>query len=238
MMTVISDKALKSFLKTADKIIPPRLYLLTNDDAIEVLLTKLEAAFATGLIGLIQIRRKQVLAQVNGNEQLHDEALQIIALAQAYKVPVVINDDLDLAVKLGVGVHLGQGDGDVRIAKQQLALNQIIGRTCHYDGELIKEAQRDGASYAAMGAIFASSTKPKANTISRQQLVAGCQLGMDKGIDICVIGGLTAENIKQLLGLPITYIAVVGDIMDLPVERIAERCQQWQQALDDWQAPT
>ncbi len=216
-------------------MIIPKLYLLTNDDDISLLLTKLKTAFATNLIAVVQIRRKQVLAQPNGSQQLYDEALEIIALAQQYKVAVVINDDTALAAKLGVGVHLGQGDGDISTAKQLIAADQIIGRTCHGDSQLVKQALEDGADYATMGAVFASMTKPQASIISREQLNAGCQLSLDKPLNICVIGGLSAENIGQLAGLPLTYIAVVGDIMDLVVEQIAQRCQQWQQALSIWQ---
>lgn len=212
----------------------PMLYLLTNDDKFDLLYAKLEVALATGTIGLLQIRRKQVLSQPNGQEKLYDEAVRIVALAKLHKVPVVVNDDIVLAAKLGVGVHLGQQDGTINEAKQQLESDQIIGRTCHGDVELVKEARLAGATYAAMGAIFASSTKPTANIISRQQLIDGCQQTICNDIDICVIGGLTAENVKQLKGLPITYIAVVGDILDLPINLIAQRCQEWQQALTDW----
>ena len=212
----------------------PMLYLLTNNDKFELLYAKLEVALATNTIGLLQIRRKQVLDQPNGQEKLYDEAVRIVALAKLHKVPVVVNDDIALAAKLGVGVHLGQQDGTINEAKQQLESNQIIGRTCHGDVELVKEARLTGATYAAMGAIFASSTKPTANIISRQQLIDGCQQTIHDDIDICVIGGLTAENVKQLKGLPITYIAVVGDILDLPINSIAQRCQEWQQALTDW----
>ena len=212
----------------------PRLYLLTNDDAFELLFAKLEIALATGVIALLQIRRKKVLAERQGQAKLYDEATQIIALAKKYQVKVIINDDIELAAKLGVGVHLGQGDGDIKEAQERLLPNQIIGRTCHGDVNLVKEAKNVGADYAAMGAVFASNTKPNAVTITRQQLIDGCQ----QNIDICVIGGLTAENVTQLAGLPLTYIAVVGDIMDLPVDKIAARCQQWQQALHSWHAPT
>lgn len=212
----------------------PMLYLLTNDDKFDLLYAKLEVALSTGTIGLLQIRRKQVLSQPNGQEKLYDEAVRIVALAKLHKVPIVVNDNIALAAKLGVGVHLGQKDGTINEAKQQLESNQIIGRTCHGDVELVKEARLTGATYAAMGAIFASSTKPTANIISRQQLVDGCQQTIHDDIDICVIGGLTAENVKQLKGLPITYIAVVGDILDLPINSIAQRCQEWQQALTDW----
>lgn len=211
----------------------PKLYLLTNDDEFPILYRKLEAALATGLIALLQIRRKQILALPDGESTLYKEALKIVDLAKVYKVAVVINDDISLAAKLGVGVHLGQKDGDISDAKKYLAPNQIIGRTCHGDIDLVKEAKNDGVSYAAMGAVFASATKPNANVISRQQLMYGCQ----QGIEICVIGGLTAENITELVGLPIAYVAVVGDIMDLPMHQIAARCQQWQQALNTWNAP-
>ena len=211
----------------------PKLYLLTNDDEFTILYRKLDAALATGLIGLLQVRRKKTLQLADGASKLYEEACQIIQLAKTYRVPVVINDDSKLAEKLGVGVHLGQQDGDINDAKTVLVPSEIIGRTCHGNIELVKEAKRAGASYAAMGAVFASMTKPNANVISRQQLIEGCQ----QGIDICVIGGLTAENVSELAGLPIKYVAVVGDIMDLPVDQIAERCHQWQQALNKWHAP-
>ena len=218
----------------ASAIIPaPKLYLLTNDDEFTVLYAKLEAALATGLVALLQIRRKKTLQAVNGKVKLYEEAQQIVSLAKAHDVAVVMNDDVALAKKLGIGVHLGQQDGAIDDAKRYLAAEQVIGRTCHGDVALVKQAKEDGASYAAMGAVFASNTKPNADVISRQQLIEGCQ----QGIDICVIGGLTGENIIELAGLPITYVAVVGDIMDLPVEKIAARCQQWQQALSRWQTP-
>ncbi len=211
----------------------PKLYLLTNDDEFSLLYQKLEAALATGLIALLQIRRKQILALPDGESLLYKEALQIVNLAKTYNVPVLINDNIALAEKLGIGVHLGQQDGDLSEAAQSLAPNQIIGRTCHGDITLVKAAKNEGASYAAMGAIFVSTTKPNAATISRQQLIEGCQ----QDIKICVIGGLTAENISELAGLPIAYIAIVGDIMDLPVHQIAMRCQQWQQVLNKWNVP-
>ena len=211
----------------------PKLYLLTNDDEFALLYRKLETALATGFISLLQIRRKQVLSLPDGEAHLYQEARQITELAKAYNVPVVINDDIKLAAKLGVGVHLGQQDGDVKDAKQGLLSDQIIGRTCHGNVGLVKEAHDAGASYAAMGAVFASTTKPNADVISRQQLIDGCQ----QGIALCVIGGLTAENIKELVGIPITYVAVVGDIMDLPEQKIAKRCRQWQQALNEWSTP-
>lgn len=212
----------------------PKLYLLTNDDDFALLYRKLKIALATGTIGLLQIRRKRLLATENGAASLYQEAVKIVALAQQYQTPVVINDDTALAAKLGVGVHLGQGDGSVAAAKQQLLPDQIVGRTCHDDIELVRQAQADGADYAAMGAIFASKTKPNAQTVDQETLIKGCQQAMDSGMDICVIGGLSVDNIRQLQGLPIGYVAVVGDIMNVDASDVAARCYEWQQALSDW----
>lgn len=213
-------------------LVTPTLYLLTNDDAFDLLYQKLEVALATGVVAVLQIRRKKTRAMPNGKAVLYREAKQIVALAKAHKVTIVINDDIELAAKLGVGVHLGQQDGSIVEAKERL-LGQLIGRTCHDDIDLVKAAQSEGASYAAMGAIFASTTKPDAQIVPRQQLIEGCQ----QDIALCVIGGLTVENVTMLAGLPITYIAVVGDIMDLPINAIKARCHQWQQALTQWHAP-
>lgn len=217
-------------LLTASNLLVPKLYLLTNDDELSVLMTKLEIALATGAVDLLQIRRKKVLALKDGANTLYQEALQIVALAKKYKVAVVINDDVALAEKLGVGVHLGQGDGSIEEARRRLGGEQVIGRTCHDNVDLVIKAKQEGASYAAMGAIFSSTTKPDAQPVEHSKLIVGGQ----QGIDICVIGGLTAENIIQLQDLPIRYVAVVGDIMDLSVDKIAYRCQQWQQALLTW----
>lgn len=210
--------------------IAPQLYLLTNDDDFEILYQKLDAALATGSIALLQIRRKKTLSLVDGRLKLYEEAQKITELASTYDVPVVMNDDIELAAKLGIGVHLGQGDGDIRDARQSLTTTQIIGRTCHGSAGLVQEAKKDGASYAAMGAVFASTTKPNADVVLRQQIIEGCQ----QGIPICVIGGLTAENIVDLKDIPISLVAVVGDIMDLPAEKIAHRCYEWQQAFSQW----
>ena len=208
----------------------PLLYLLTNDDDFEVLYQKLELALSTGVVSLLQIRRKQVLNQVDGRDTLYKESQKIIELAQRYAVAVVMNDDVELAQQLGIGVHLGQGDGSVMQARQALGCQALIGRTCHQSIELIQAAKQEGASYAAMGAVFTSNTKPDAKVVSQDQLSQGC----NQDIDICVIGGITAENAQTLKGLDIQYIAVVGDILNYSLSQIEQRCQSWQKVLQGW----
>lgn len=225
MMTI---PAIADFI-TAHQTVP-KLYLLTNDDEFSLLYKKLELALATGVISLLQIRRKKLLAQKNGRDQLLIECRALIELAQHYQVEVIINDDVALAKQLKVGVHLGQGDGSIVEARACLGDQAMIGRTCHQDANLVHDAKVEGASYAAMGALFSSLTKPEAHIVSHQQLIEGLQ----QGIKLCVIGGITLEKVTAIQGLPIEYIAIVGDIMNLPESQIVARCEAWRQLLLSW----
>ena len=83
------------------------LYLITNDDPLQLLLEKLDVVLATGNIAILQYRRKKVARVAQPSE-----VQQIKALCEKYQVPFVINDDLALAEQFGLGVHLGQSDGD------------------------------------------------------------------------------------------------------------------------------
>lgn len=226
MMTIPN---MANFTLTSHQTVP-KLYLLTNDDEFSLLYKKLELALATGVISMLQIRRKKLLAQENGREHLLIECQAVIELARQYQVKVIINDDVELAQQLKVGVHLGQGDGSVVEARAVLGAQAIIGRTCHQDANLVRDAKVEGASYAAMGAIFSSLTKPEAKIVSHQQLIEGLQ----QGIKLCVIGGITLEKVTAIQGLPIEYIAIVGDIMSLPESKIVARCEAWRQLLLSW----
>ncbi len=136
------------------------LYLITNDDPLELLLDKLEIALSTGHIAILQYRRKKV-----AKTDQYFEVEQIKVLCEAYHVPFVINDDLDLAVRYGLGVHLGQSDGEISDATQKLPQGVIIGRTCLNSLALAEKAIQDGATYVAFGAIYATSTKPEAGNV-------------------------------------------------------------------------
>ncbi len=84
------------------------LYLITNDDPIQLLLEKLDAALATRQVAILQYRRKKI-----EKTDQPDEVEQIKILCEKYQVPFVINDDLKLAAQFGLGVHLGQSDGEI-----------------------------------------------------------------------------------------------------------------------------
>ena len=195
------------------------LYLITNDDATEVLLAKLEGAMANGGIAVLQYRRKQVAKA----DQLYDiEYMK--AMCAEYGVPFVINDDLEMAVKYGVGVHLGQDDGSIVEAVARLPQGVLIGRSCNNSLELAAQAVRDGANYVAFGAIYATDSKPEAGNIGLETL----KLAQEKlNVPLCAIGGLTVENSKVVIESGADYCAVISDILGLPMYAIPERLDEW-----------
>ncbi|OOS06363.1 thiamine-phosphate diphosphorylase [Moraxella cuniculi DSM 21768] len=211
----------------------PKLYLLTNDDELTTLLDKLQRVFDTGAVSLLQIRRKSTL-KLYDLATVYREAEMIVSLANDYDIDVVMNDDLELASHFGTGLHLGQRDGSVRVAREILGDDVVIGRTCHTDIALFKQAKREGASYGAMGTAFASITKPRANIISRDILLKAIEVDFP----LCIIGGIALENIHQLrdelAGRPVEYIAVTADIMGHSVDTIANKCRAWQEKLNNW----
>ena len=212
--------------------LPPKLYLLTNDDPIDTLLDKLERVFDTGTVSLLQIRRKNILLQ--DLVSLYQEAELLVSLADRYDVDVVMNDNLELASHFGTGLHLGQRDGSLRVARQILGNDVVIGRTCHGDMALFKEAKKDGATYGAMGTVFTSITKPRAKTVSMDILKRAATLDFP----LCVIGGITLDNAPMLrdnmAGARLDYIAITADIMGHGSTEIGIKCRAWHRYLQEW----
>lgn len=195
------------------------LYLITNDDPVELLLAKLEGAMANGGIAVLQYRRKKVAKQ----DQIY-EIEYMKAMCAEYGVLFVINDDLEMAVKYGVGVHLGQDDGSIVEAVARLPKNVLIGRSCNNSLELAEQAIADGANYVAFGAIYATDSKPEAGNIGLETL----KLAKDKlNVPLCAIGGLTVENSKEVIESGADYCAVISDILGLPMNAIPERLDEW-----------
>ena len=200
------------------------LYLITNDDPLELLLAKLEGAMANGGIAVLQYRRKKVAKA----DQIY-EVEYMKALCAEYGVPFIINDDLEMAVKYGLGVHLGQGDGSIVDAVAQLPTGVLIGRSCNNSIELAEQAIADGANYVAFGAIFATDTKPEAGNIGLETLKQACE---KLNVPICAIGGLTVENAKTVIESGADYCAVISDILGRPMNTIPERLDEWSALFD------
>lgn len=196
-----------------------QLYLITDS---QLLTGRLLPAVEQALIGgakLIQYRDKST----NTAKRLH-EAQQLKTLCQDYKVPLIINDDLELAVQLGVGVHLGQQDSSIALARQRLGQNAIIGATCHNSLEFAKQAATQGASYLAFGAFYPSSTKPLAKLAELSTLTQAKQLF---NLPIVAIGGITLDNARPLIDAGADYLAVISDIFALPTANICQQAEAY-----------
>ncbi|KCY45706.1 thiamine-phosphate pyrophosphorylase [Acinetobacter baumannii 1505311] len=197
------------------------LYLITNDDPIQLLLEKLDAALATRQIAILQYRRKKI-----DKAEQPAEVEQIKQLCEKYQVPFVINDDLKLAAQFGLGVHLGQSDGEITDAKSQLPEGVIIGRTCLNTLELAQKAIADGATYVAFGAVYATATKPEAGNVGIEVIK---QAAAQYDLPICAIGGLTVENSKPVIEAGADLCAVISDILGRSTAEIPARVQAWAQ---------
>lgn len=178
------------------------LYAITDSALLAdgKLLPYAEAALAGGA-RLLQYRDKSQ----NPARRL-EEASQLQQLCQQYRAELLINDDLALASQLQVGVHLGQGDGSLHEARQQLGPQAIIGATCHASLEHAAEAVEAGVSYIAFGRFFQSETKPGAPTATLELLT---QARQRFATPIVVIGGITLERAPQLLDNGADMLAVI-----------------------------
>ena len=197
------------------------LYLITNDDPIQLLLEKLDAALATRQVAILQYRRKKI-----DKADQPAEVEKIKLLCEKYQVPFVINDDLKLAAQFGLGVHLGQSDGEITDAKSQLPEGVIIGRTCLNSLELAQKAIADGATYIAFGAVYATSTKPEAGNVGIEVIK---QAAAQYDLPICAIGGLTVENSQPVIEAGADLGAVISDILGRSTAEIPARVQAWAQ---------
>lgn len=134
------------------------------------------------------------------------EADALRELCERHGATLVINDDAELAARLGVGLHLGQEDGSLSAARALLGRRTIIGATCHASIELAEQARREGASYVAFGRFFNSSTKPGAPAATLEMLQ---QARQHIALPIVAIGGVTLDNTPQLIACGASLVAVV-----------------------------
>ncbi|HEY7772554.1 MAG TPA: thiamine phosphate synthase [Marinagarivorans sp.] len=178
------------------------LYAITDDHLMPgpALLAKSEAALKGGCQWL-QYRSKSLLTP----PERVAAATALTALCRRYGAKLIINDDVELAEITGAdGVHLGQGDGDPRLARKRLGNGAIIGVTCHDQLALAQRAIDDGASYVAFGRFFPSQTKPNAQAAPFSLLNQARQLS----VPVTAIGGITLENAHRMIEAGASVIAV------------------------------
>lgn len=171
------------------------------------------AAAIRGGAAVVQYRDKTP----SGGGQLAKALLETCRVAG---VPLIINDDIELAAAIGAdGVHLGKDDADIASARQRLGANAIVGISCYDSIERALEAEKLGASYAAFGRFFASGTKPLASPAKLETLrLAKKQLTLP----IVAIGGILPENGQSLLDAGADLLAVVGGLFDNDPEHSAK----------------
>ncbi|TDK23239.1 thiamine phosphate synthase [Luteimonas aestuarii] len=183
------------------------LYLITPDDPET---TRLLARVAAVLpqAALLQYRNKQADAVLRG-----EQARALLATCRERGVPLVINDDWQLAAEIGAdGAHLGEDDGGLERAREVLGPRAILGASCYDRLDRAESAARAGASYLAFGAFFPSNTKPGARRADPSLLRASAHLGLPR----VAIGGITPDNSPALVAAGAEYIAVVSGVFDAP----------------------
>lgn len=152
----------------------------------------------------VQLREKEL-----DESDFLKEAKQISTLCKEYKVPFIVNDNVDIAIACKAdGIHIGQDDMELKSVRKLVGEDMIIGVSVHTVEEALK-AQKDGADYIGIGAVFATSTKTDVDVLSFETLKSICE-----AVDIptVAIGGIKKDNICKLKGSGIDGVAVVSAI--------------------------
>ena len=201
-----------------------RLYLVTNryQDSLESFLKKVETACRSG-VTIVQLREKNLTTN-----QYYQLAKQVKEITDAYQVPLIIDDRLDVCLAVAAaGLHIGDDELPVSVARQVLGPEKILGVTAKTVKRAL-EAEEGGADYLGTGAIFPTTTKENAPITLISTLKTICQR---VAIPVVAIGGLTSENIDQLIGTGIAGVAVVRDLMQ--AEDVEAKTQAFLTKLDD-----
>ena len=193
-----------------------RLYAVTDRSWLrgETIFDQVEAAIRGGAT-LIQLREKELPF-----DAFLDEAIEMKALCERCNVPLIINDNVEIALRSGAdGVHVGQDDMRAEDIRKMAGRNLIVGVTAKTVEQAL-DAQAAGADYLGSGAVFGSTTKTNARPMTRETLSAICA-AVD--IPVVAIGGINRNNISELLGTGISGVAVVSGIF--AAEDIEEECR-------------
>lgn len=193
-----------------------RLYAVTDRSWVgrQTLAEQIKDALDGG-ITILQIREKNL-----PDEEFLREALEIKQLTDAYRVPLIINDNLRVAIDSNAaGLHIGQGDTPAAEARSAIGPEKILGVSAQTVEQAIA-AERDGADYLGVGAIFSTATKDDADAVTLDTLRDICH---SVNIPVIAIGGLNVQNIHKLNGTGICGAAFVSAIFAEP--DIAAACR-------------
>ena len=157
-----------------------------------------------GGVTFLQLREKDL-----DDEHFYEEAVSLQALAREYDVPFVVNDNVDIALRMDAdGVHVGQSDMEAGDVRALLGPDKILGVSAQTVEQAVLAEQR-GADYLGVGAVFPTGSKDDADDVSYETLKAICEA---VSIPVVAIGGITLANTPQLAGSGICGIAVISAI--------------------------
>ena len=200
------------------------LYAITERSLVrkQSLYEQVEAAWRGGA-GIIQLREKN-----RSEQEFIDEALKLKEICHSHNVPLIINDNLDVALKSGAdGVHVGAEDMPVSEIRRIAGDDFIIGATAKTVEQAVK-AEKDGADYLGSGAVFPSPTKKNALRITPELLKKICTAVK---IPVVAIGGITLENMDEVKDCNISGIAVVSAVFG--ADDIEKATKQLKQKADN-----
>ena len=164
----------------------------------------------------VQLREKKL-----PQSEFLKEALELKDLCHRFGAPLIINDNVEIALKSGAdGVHVGQHDMQAAQVRKKIGSNRILGVSAQTVEQALL-AEKNGADYLGVGAVFSTSTKEDAKPVSHETLKAICQA---VSIPVCAIGGVSKENILELSGSGVDGVALVSAIFSNP--DIESACRQ------------
>ena len=182
------------------------LYLCTDRGLMST--DTLEKAVEEAILGgvtMVQLREKDC-----SSREFYETALRIKKITDAYEVPLLINDRVDIALAVDAdGVHIGQSDLPVKIARKILGKDKIIGVSARNVAQAL-EAEQNGADYLGVGAMYATGTKKDAKVTSREELL---KIRQAVKIPIVVIGGINQKTLSNFKGIGINGLAVVSAVI-------------------------
>ena len=185
------------------------IYAVTPEDRSGAELAGAVAAAVANGIRAVQYRDKS-----RDPARRRRDAEALLAVCRPHGVPLIVNDDVDLAHATGAdGVHLGRDDEGLAAARARLGDGAIIGVSCYDEAERALAAARGGADYVAFGSFFPSVTKPGA-VRATTELVTAVRPRIE--VPIVAIGGITADNAPPLLESGVDLLAVVNAIFGVP----------------------
>jgi thiamine-phosphate pyrophosphorylase len=197
------------------------LLLVTDHcEDVAVFCRTIESAVRSG-VSMVQLREKTA-----GSRDFYQLALQVQQITQRYKLPLIINDRLDIALAVDAdGVHVGQEDLPVAVVRRLLGPDRIIGATAPTVATALR-AEADGADYIGSGAVFPTLTKPGKQVLPLAVLT---QIKQAVRVPVVAIGGITADNLLALKNIGVDGIAVVSAIMnsDDPAAATQEILSLW-----------